>query len=146
MDAVELSKNIIAYAATKGCRVTNLKLQKTLYYVQGYYLARYDRPLFDDEIVNWAYGPVVPEAYFQFCSYGASPIDAENIKDYFAGLGFDESALVCKVVNECLRLTARQLVEHTHTEEPWLRTNRNQIIDVMSIKTFFAAHDPLGIK
>ena len=55
------------------CQVTNLKLQKTLYYVQGYYLYRFGKPLFDDEIVNWAYGPVVPEAYFEFCSYGANP-------------------------------------------------------------------------
>lgn len=146
MDVIDLSKNIIAYAGAKGYRVTNLKLQKTLYYVQGYYLARYNRPLFDDEIVNWAYGPVVPEAYFRFCSYGASPIDAEDIRDVFAGLGFDETALICRVVNVCLSLTARQLVEHTHAEEPWLRTNRNQIIDTMSIKTFFSAHDPLGVR
>ena len=64
MNAIELSKNIIAYAAMNGYQVTNLKLQKTLYYVQGYYLARFGKPLFADEIVNWAYGPVVPEAYF----------------------------------------------------------------------------------
>ena len=41
MTAIEVSKNIIAYAAMKDHRVTNLKLQKTLYYVQGYYLARF---------------------------------------------------------------------------------------------------------
>ena len=59
MNAIDLSKNIIAYAAMNECQVTNLKLQKTLYYVQGYYLYRFGKPLFDDEIVNWAYGPVV---------------------------------------------------------------------------------------
>ena len=53
MNAIELSKNIIAYAAMNGYQVTNLKLQKTLYYVQGYYLARFGKPLFADEIVNW---------------------------------------------------------------------------------------------
>ena len=90
MNAIELSKNIIAYAAMNGYQVTNLKLQKTLYYVQGYYLARFGKPLFADEIVNWAYGPVVPEAYFKFCSYGAAPIEAEDIPNYFAGLGYGE--------------------------------------------------------
>lgn len=146
MNAIELSKNIIAYAAMNGYQVTNLKLQKTLYYVQGYYLARFGKPLFADEIVNWAYGPVVPEAYFKFCSYGAAPIEAEDIPNYFAGLGYGESGYICKVVNACLCRTARRLVEKTHTEDPWLNTFRNQPIDVMSIRDFFSKNDPLGIK
>ncbi len=45
MNAIDLSKNIIAYAAMNECQVTNLKLQKTLYYVQGYYLYRFGKPL-----------------------------------------------------------------------------------------------------
>lgn len=146
MTAIEVSKNIIAYAAMKDHKVTNLKLQKTLYYVQGYYLARFGMPLFNDEIVNWAYGPVVPEAYFQFCSYGASPIAAENINNYFAGLGISEANLIFRVIDSCLSKTARLLVDKTHTEDPWLKTNRNQTIDVESIKSFFTSNDPLGIK
>ena len=130
MNAIELSKNIIAYAAMNGYQVTNLKLQKTLYYVQGYYLARFGKPLFADEIVNWA----------------AAPIEAEDIPNYFAGLGYGESGYICKVVNACLCRTARRLVEKTHTEDPWLNTFRNQTIDVMSIRDFFSKNDPLGIK
>nr|UWD63670.1 MAG: Protein of unknown function (DUF4065) [Bacteriophage sp.] len=146
MTAIELSKNIIAYAAMNECQVTNLKLQKTLYYVQGYYLARFGKPLFEDEIVNWAYGPVVPEAYFQFCSYGATVITPEPMKMFFSSLNNSETGYVCKVINACLQRTARQLVEKTHTEAPWRNTFRNQTIDVMSIKDFFSNNDPLGIK
>lgn len=146
MTAIELSKNIITYAAMNECPVTNLKLQKTLYYVQGYYLARFGRPIFEDEIVNWAYGPVVPEAYFQFCSYGASAIIPEPMKTTFANLNSSEAGYICRVVNACLQRTARQLVEKTHTEDPWRNTLRNQTIDIMSIKDFFSNHDPLGVK
>ena len=146
MNAIDLSKNIIAYAAMNECQGTNLKLQKTLYYVQGYYLDRFGKPLFDDEIVNWAYGPVVPEAYFEFCSYGASAIDPEPMKQIFANLNNSETGYVCKVVKACLQRTARQLVDKTHTEDPWRNTFRNQIIDTMSIKDFFRKNDPLGIK
>ena len=146
MTAIEVAKSIIAYAALNGYQMTNLKLQKTLYYVQGYYLARFGKPLFEDEIVNWAYGPVVPEAYFKFCSYGASPIDAEEVTNYFGGLSYGESGYICKVINACLQKTARQIVDKTHTEDPWRNTFRNQTIDVMSIKDFFSANDPLGVK
>ena len=43
--------------------VTNLKLQKLLYYAQGWYLAFFDEPLFDERIEAWLHGPVVPPIY-----------------------------------------------------------------------------------
>ena len=33
--------------------ITNLKLQKLLYYAQGCYLAKYDKVLFKDDFVAW---------------------------------------------------------------------------------------------
>jgi uncharacterized phage-associated protein len=33
--------------------ITNLKLQKLLYYVQGFHLALFDSPLFSENIVAW---------------------------------------------------------------------------------------------
>lgn len=37
--------------------ISNLKLQKLLYYEQGYHLAIFDTPLFDADIEAWMYGP-----------------------------------------------------------------------------------------
>ena len=39
-----------AYRASDGELMTNLKLQKMLYYQQGFHLAYFGTPLFDDEI------------------------------------------------------------------------------------------------
>lgn len=52
-----------AYRASDGELMTNLKLQKMLYYQQGFHLAYFGTPLFDDEIEAWMYGPVVPSVY-----------------------------------------------------------------------------------
>ena len=41
--------------------LTNMKLNKLLYFAQGYYLKKYGRPLFDNAIEAWEHGPVVPE-------------------------------------------------------------------------------------
>ena len=43
--------------------MSNLKLQKMLYYEQGFHLAAFDTPLFDENIEAWMFGPVVPEVY-----------------------------------------------------------------------------------
>jgi uncharacterized phage-associated protein len=39
--------------------LTHLKLQKMLYFAQGWHLAYFDVPLFEDPIEAWKYGPVV---------------------------------------------------------------------------------------
>jgi uncharacterized phage-associated protein len=39
--------------------ISNLKLQKLLYYAQGFYLAIYGKALFEEDIVAWEHGPVV---------------------------------------------------------------------------------------
>ena len=47
----------------QGDLMTNLRLQKLLYFAQGWYLSRYGKPLFQDEIEARKYGPVVPKIY-----------------------------------------------------------------------------------
>ena len=54
--------------------LTNLKLNKLLYYAQGEYLARTGKPLFDDEIQAWDYGPVVPVIYYKYKRNNANEI------------------------------------------------------------------------
>ena len=61
--ALTLANYILKKAQEQGISVTNSKLQKILYYVQGYYMARFNHPLFPDEIQAWKFGPVVPNVY-----------------------------------------------------------------------------------
>lgn len=43
--------------------LTHLKLQKLLYYAQGWYMANFNERLFDEEIEAWRHGPVVRSIY-----------------------------------------------------------------------------------
>lgn len=45
---------------TAGDLISNLKLQKLIYYAQGFHLAISDRPLFPEPIKAWIHGPAVP--------------------------------------------------------------------------------------
>jgi len=65
--------------------ITNLKLQKLLYYAQGFHLALFGKPLFRESLEAWQYGPVVPEIYRIYKQYGSSPLpqpDDFNIEQY----------------------------------------------------------------
>jgi uncharacterized phage-associated protein len=46
-----------------GDSLSNLKLQKLVYYAQGFHLALTEKPLFDEAIEAWEHGPVVPGLY-----------------------------------------------------------------------------------
>ena len=48
--------------------MTNMRVNKYVYFAQGYALAKLGRPLFKDEIQAWEHGPVVPALYQLFKS------------------------------------------------------------------------------
>ena len=54
--------------------ISNLKLQKLLYYAQGCYLAIKGKPLFFEKILAWAHGPVVNEVYQEYKHYHSNGI------------------------------------------------------------------------
>ena len=55
--------------------LTQMKLHKLLFYAHGWHLGFKDKPLLDEVLEAWTYGPVVPSIYAEFRSFGSSPID-----------------------------------------------------------------------
>lgn len=115
--------------------MSNMKLQKMLYYEQGFHLAYFGTPLFDAEIVAWQYGPVVPEIYNLYKCNGrngivpkSDPIILEQLEENL----FNE---VFEVYNE---YSASGLVTQTHSEKPWQETSLNGVISNESMQSFFA--------
>lgn len=112
--AVELSKYIITKCARDNKPISNLQLQKILYFIQKEYLQKKGVPAFDDPIEAWRFGPVVPEAYYFFCGSGAMPIT-----DVYEDANIDnvtDRALIDKIVEDKRELSPWKLVEETHKE------------------------------
>src|ERR1700733_9870675 len=61
-------------AQERGRSLTNMGLQKLVYIAHGYYLGSNNRPLFDDEVEAWQYGPVIPTLYNTLKCYGAEVV------------------------------------------------------------------------
>lgn len=116
--------------------ITNLKLQKLLYYGQGYSLALCERRLFPERIKRWDYGPVVPQVWKAYTDNGDAVLPRP---DDFDPLDVEPKArLVLERVSEGLgRLTAGQLVDRTHAERPWVETKPSDPIPTDLIADFF---------
>ncbi|MCI5892103.1 MAG: DUF4065 domain-containing protein [Clostridiales bacterium] len=115
--------------------ITHLKLQKLLYYAQGCYLAIKNKPLFKENILAWAHGPVVYEVYQEFKQYGSNPI--EFLDDYNNNIDIETQGILKEVFDTFGQYSAWKLRQMTHEEAPWLKTPRNEIIDKEIIKDFF---------
>lgn len=71
--ALDVAKYIVNESTDKNYQISNLKLQKILFFLQREFLRR-DVEAFEDDIEAWQFGPVVPDVYQEFCMFGANPI------------------------------------------------------------------------
>lgn len=116
--------------------ISNLKLQKLLYYAQGCFLAINDMPLFNEKIVNWMHGPVVEEVYFEYRRYGSAGIEYNNDFDS-SMMDKEDEALLINVYEIFGKYSAWGLRNMTHQEDPWKNTCQNQVIPQELIKEYF---------
>ncbi len=116
--------------------ISNLKLQKLLYYAQGCTLALTGEPLFDDEILAWEHGPVVPEIYHKYKKNGSNGIPYDSNFDY-RSLDPRTAAILEEVYQEFGQYSAWKLRNMTHQETPWKKTKKNDVISNELIKDYF---------
>lgn len=153
--ALDVARYIINYSNRMKYGISNLKLQKLLYFVQAEFLAFTERkePCFMEEIEAWGFGPVVPEVYQEFKQYGSSNIP--TITKYYEVN--DEWEIIEKKYNEnCIQLQDREIINQTvdgfadysaaalvnitHNQDPWNNAyaeGMNMIISKESIKEYF---------
>lgn len=97
--------------------VTNMKLQKMLYYAWVHYYREHKEYLFRDDICAWKYGPVVPKVYREYRIYAGMPI----LKSESPGeIDKDTADFLTRFADEHKDFTASQLVNLTHRDGyPW---------------------------
>jgi uncharacterized phage-associated protein len=118
--------------------ITNLKLQKLLYYAQGFHLAMHScSPLFGEPSEAWYHGPVVPAVYRSFEQFGSNPIEVScprESRDYTPEV---RELLDC-VYRVYGGFTASRLRNMTHNESPWNKTSRDHEISHQLLHEYFS--------
>ncbi len=121
-DAKDIAKYIISVFQTIPTNeiegdLTNLKLQKLLYYIQVSSLKQLNKLAFDNTIEAWKYGPVIPDVYYNYNSYGRNVI---TIKQPVFSLESPQLKIITdKVIEDKGQYTGIALMRMTHKEQPW---------------------------
>lgn len=132
--ATDVAFYIINYCHNCGISITNLKLQKLLYFCEASYLihTKGKNSCFEQHIVAWPYGPVVTGIYFKYSNYKSNEIT-------------DNTTLDKKLINENVIKTtldvfapydAYVLADITHAERPWndaYKNGNNTVIEKYAI-------------
>ncbi len=121
-----------------GDLISNLKLQKLVYYAQGLYLALYDESLFAEPIEAWSHGPVTQMLYQEYKQYGDGSIEPPKDVDFSL---YDERIrnLLDEVYSFFGQFSAWKLRNMTHEEDPWKNAPTNGVITHESMKEYFRA-------
>jgi len=121
--AMEVARYLIEQAAREEepDLLTSARLQKLLYYAQGWYLAVFGQPLFSEPIEAGLHGPVVREVLQQFRDYGNQGI--EPIPGDANPLPTLETMFLAAIWQRYREHSSTKLRLMTYEESPW-RTAR----------------------
>lgn len=156
-DVMDVARLIVNYSIEIGRPVSNLKLQKLLYFVQVFFISHYGVPCFGEAIVHWRHGPVVESVYQKYKAYGAENItefESEYFSFYFDSqtmsfvtnkmfynenvFKFNHLISIKNIVEQYKNVSPWEMVELTHGEAPWKNTSRNEEITVELIKQYYS--------
>ncbi len=115
---IDVAAYVIELSDAIGEPITNMKLQKLLYYVYAWFAVEKGTKLFEEPIIAWKYGPVVTSVYEAYKGYGADIIRTKNGGNASALDDFTKS-LIEDVFNIYGNKTAIELMSLTHDEAPW---------------------------
>lgn len=137
-NANELAKLVISISAQSGKNISNLKLQKVLYYIQGFHLVLFSTEAFPEPIKAWKLGPVVEDVYHQYKRFGKGEIVIDNLENLSNNFEKSFYSFVKNIVEVSSQFSPYELVDITHQEEPWQTTTQNQEIPKIVLKRYFA--------
>lgn len=124
--------------------LTQMKVMKLLYYVQGTHLAAYGEKAFANDLFAWQFGPVVREVHEKYQGrrgiVGNLTDDTTAVDDYQSISEYSQLGIVLAAVWTAFGdQSATELMRRTHEERPWLETPQNTVISLELMKDFFVA-------
>ncbi len=149
-DVLNVARFVINYCNDMKYDISNLRLQKLLYFIQAYYIGVKNKSaLFNEDFEAWDFGPVVPCVYHEYKSFGGN--DIPKINKYFEGMTiikYDEKMIlktdrnnISHVIDMFKNVSTSRLVSITHGQDPWINAynSLDKTIYKKDIKKYFVA-------
>jgi uncharacterized phage-associated protein len=130
VSALNLSYYILSFV-----HASQFKIQKLVYYSEGWHLAYFERPLIDEEFEAWVHGPAVRSLWDHYkgrsytTEFYLPPERSGKIREYFTRiLRLEQIELISDVIKEYGDKSAYHLEALSHSELPWreARNGRSQ--------------------
>lgn len=153
--ALEVARHIINYANSSDQLLSNLKLQKLLYFVQAEFLTSQGRTCFTDDIEAWNFGPVVPAVFREFKIFGSfhippvkhyyvedesQPYNFRRVVFYDIEITDEDKTVIDEVVDYFADCSSVELTDLTQKQLPWQNAyikHLKIVISPQSIKEYF---------
>lgn len=107
---------IINWCLKHNIAITNLKLQKLLYFVQGEYVKAKHTRLISDDFYAWQLGPVVPVVYSEYSIFSSSTLPPQ---EQAVDLSNADSNVIDTILEKYAYKATWDLVEKSHRQDPW---------------------------
>ena len=138
--AIDVARYVVEYCNAHKYSMSNLKLQKILYFIQAYFLieSHNKQPCFYEDIEAWDFGPVVPEVYSEFKQFGST--DIPSMWYAFDFIASNDKKLIRDVIEKFKYYSASDLVKITHGQAPWqdaYNKGYNRVITIEAIRGYF---------
>ena len=142
--AQDVALAVIDFCNEHGEWLTNLRLQKMLYYCQGWHLGYYGVPLFPERLEAWVHGPACPPVVEQYSRFEHRPID---VKVPAGSVALALAEHVREIWQAYGDLSTYDLEILTHRETPWVNARStlsesepsHAVLSVEDMRDFFAA-------
>lgn len=121
--AIDVANYILGYYCEKsGHGISNLKLQKILYFLQAEFLVEKKKPLFKDEIEAHEYGPVIHDVYERYWMYGGGIIPYDLIdpeKNYKRRILTSDKEIINNMLDVMNDYSSTTLLNIIQSQKPW---------------------------
>lgn len=144
---LSVAKYLLDLAEAEGKSLDAMKLQKLVYYAHGWHLALTEKPLLNEHVEAWRFGPVIPSLYKYFKHFGSSPVRiwsgrTDSLKDFEGNNAEIARQIVDKVYGAYSRYSAIKLSNMTHAAgTPWSKLYKENVRNVdipdEEIKSYF---------
>jgi len=148
-EANRIANKILHACRRRGRAITPLQLVKLVYVGHGFSLALHGRPLIDQSIEAWKYGPVVSKVYHAAKQWGRAPImgDLATLETDFGfkypmDIDSESNHIVEQVAERWGHLSGGALSSWTHrSDSPWAKVYRDGMTGIIIpdplIKAYF---------
>jgi uncharacterized phage-associated protein len=142
--------DVAAFLVRQHGPMSAMKLQKLVYYGQAWSLALHARPLFEQDVQAWAYGPVVYDLFKQH--RGRFVVSGATVQGDATCVDHEPEArdLLDRILSSYGTLDGARLSDLTHSEEPWLLARQvtpdggpsQAVISHASMRAFYGRQPP----